>query len=95
MPAADDLNLSVGLSAVNDLRMVEADARYAGFVIQTIANLGFRFASPQALCCPHASHAVTLQPANQQLPLVNHLRRQTVVQIEEQLLVPQHFLSPG
>jgi len=33
MRAADDLNLSVGLSAVNDLRMVEADARYAGFVI--------------------------------------------------------------
>ena len=35
------------------------------------------------------------QPANQQLPLIDHFRRQTIVQIEKQLFLTQNFLSPG
>jgi hypothetical protein len=35
-----------------------------------------------------------LQTANQQLPLIDHLWRQAVMQIEEQLFMAQHFLTP-
>ena len=34
-------------------------------------------------------------PADQQLALVDHLRRQVVVQVDEQLFVPDHLLAPG
>ena len=36
-----------------------------------------------------------LQPADQQFALVDHLRRQMIVQIDEQLLMPNHLLPPG
>src|SRR5215471_8460656 len=35
------------------------------------------------------------QPANQQLPLINHLGWQAIVQIEKELFMPQDFLAPG
>src|ERR1039458_10252979 len=41
------------------------------------------------LAATHPSH-----PADQQLPLVNHLRWQMVVHIDEQLFVPNQLLAP-
>ena len=39
--------------------------------------------------------AISLQPADQQFPLVNHLGRQMRVQKNEQFFVPDHFRFPG
>src|SRR5206468_11738301 len=36
-----------------------------------------------------------LQPANQQLALIDHFRRQSIVQIQKQLFLTEHFLAPG
>src|SRR3984957_20551685 len=35
-----------------------------------------------------------LKPANQQLALIHHLRRQMIVQFDEQLFVADHFAAP-
>ena len=37
----------------------------------------------------------SLQPANQQLALIDHFRRQPIVQIKEQLFLTEKFLAPG
>ena len=37
----------------------------------------------------------SLQPANQQLALIDHFRRQPIVQIKEQLFLTEDFLTPG
>src|SRR5437762_900503 len=36
-----------------------------------------------------------LQPADQQLALIDHFRRQSIVQIQKQLFLTEHFLAPG
>ena len=43
--------------------------------------------------CPYVIRD-SLQPADQQLPLVNHLWRQMCVQKDEQFFVPDHFRFP-
>lgn len=57
-------------------------------------------AEPHSTCYAHETLLQTpsvkqSQPADQQLALVNHFWRQTVVQIQEQLFMAEHFLAPG
>src|SRR5262245_52916376 len=56
------------------------------------------FASRRELqqSCFGSCNALTLlQPADQQLALVDHFRRQPIVQIQKQLFLAKNFLSPG
>jgi hypothetical protein len=63
--------------------------RPAALVARSAYAAGVLSAGTPEECVP------SLQPANQQLALIDHFRRQAIVQIKEQLFLSEHFLTPG
>ena len=63
--------------------------RPAAFVARSEYAAGVLAAGTPEECVP------SLQPANQQLALIDHFRRQPIVQIKEQLFLSENFLTPG
>src|SRR6266511_1256888 len=49
--------------------------------------------SPREILCELRARS-SLQPADEQLALVHHFRRQVIVELDEELLVLDHFAAP-
>ena len=83
------------------LTILSSVARFAGFNFLPTSTWGSASLHPRlyADACSagsihHPAAEPHSQPTDQQLPFVNHFRRQAIVKIEEQLFVTEHFLTP-
>ena len=76
-------------SAQSPGRNTVRPVRPAGFVARSEYAAGMLSTGTPEECVP------SLQPANQQLALIDHFRRQPIVQIKEQLFLSEDFLTPG